>query len=75
MKAHQTKSSTAFLALALLGIGCAGAPKPRTLDGADRVPINDQATIEMLKRRAAEDEGQQPKRPVRSVLPPAAEDQ
>lgn len=32
---------------------CATAPRPVVLDGADRVPVNDPATIEKLKRLAA----------------------
>lgn len=49
----------AVLALGLLLTSCASAPKPVRLDGADRVPINDPATVEKLKRMAAE-EGKQP---------------
>lgn len=47
------------LALGLVLAGCASAPKPVHLDGADRVPVNDPATVEKLKRMAAE-EGRQP---------------
>jgi hypothetical protein len=31
---------------------CASAPAPRTLDGADRVPINDAATVCRLTQMA-----------------------
>jgi starvation-inducible outer membrane lipoprotein len=41
---------------ALVVASCATVPPaPRTLDGANRVPINDTATIEMLRRQAAGD--------------------
>jgi starvation-inducible outer membrane lipoprotein len=40
--------------LAMLCAGCATAPKPIELDGADRVPVNDPATVEKLKRMATE---------------------
>jgi hypothetical protein len=43
------------VALGLAGLlACATTHQPPTLDGADRVPINDPATVEWLKRRALE---------------------
>jgi len=38
----------------LLFMSCASAPQPIQLDGADRVSINDAATIQTLKRKASE---------------------
>lgn len=49
----------AALLAAMLCVGCATAPKPIVLDGADRVPVNDHATVEKLKRMAAEAQQQQ----------------